>query len=140
MILHSVFPVDYDTSRDWLQGYMAKRLMPTNEDVARWLCVPELPAEIGQALAAFDPIPLSEYMDMDNVRIEYKMFGNFTHGESDNPINVIDVDWEAQQTVNVSEMIKQIPQIDLRVDAGSSPEHMVSPTGGYLINDDDLPF
>jgi hypothetical protein len=137
MILHSVFPATYNRTHDWLQGYMVRRLMPTDKEVKDWLFVPELPSELSEQFAAFDPEPLAPNMQMDNVRIEYQMFGNVKRGESDNPINVIDTDWEQMKAINIAEIIKRMPEIDLRPNDNSPVP--VSRTREYLP-DDDLPF
>jgi len=138
MILHSVFPVEYKQNHDWLQGYMARRLMPTDREVEEWLAVPELPPELAEQFAAFDPKPISQHMQMDNVRLEYQMFGNVKRGESDNPINAIDIDWEKIEAVDIAEIIQAIPEIDLRRN-DTSPVCPVS-TNRYLDDYSDLPF
>lgn len=134
MVKHSVFRVGANREDDWFVQFMMYELMPTDEEIQKELTLPGVPEEYLARLrdAGFDPGPIG--MTMDNIRIEYKLWGHPRRGESPHPINIIDIDWEKinknfapdpEQFIAQYEEIEAAPAI---------------PAEAYTFEEDDLPF
>jgi hypothetical protein len=137
MIIHSVFPATYSRNRDWLQRYMAERLVPTESELRELVTIPDVPKDILDKLSGFDP-EVIQNIEVDNIRIEYDMYAKYVPGKKYiNPINIIDLDWDfMEDPVNVEKVLSSVPTIDLS--SYSEPSY-ASPNPIYLT-EDDLPF
>jgi len=124
MLVHSVFSVGlYGEHDDWFQRLMADILEPSDDDVGRFLAVPEVPAVVLQTLRGFDPEPVGYVMD--NTRLEYHITGERQ------PIKVVDTDWDKINVAKPAEFVQEkCDIIDTVLVAQSS----------FILEDSDLPF
>jgi hypothetical protein len=119
MIIHSVFGINDNKKSDWLVRFLIKELVPTEEDIKNLHQVDKIPQDILDQLKAFDPKPIGFDKYLQNIRIEYKMWGDRERGEQTDPVKVIDRDWEMigkemELRANVSEFISKYKVIDIQ--------------------------
>jgi hypothetical protein len=91
LLVHSVFNSDV-TKQDWLERFMIELLQPDSSDQEWFLSEPEVPKELLKKFALFNPEPYKEIVD--NIKITYKIWGQYTLGDQTEPIQIIDTDWE----------------------------------------------
>ena len=94
LTIHSVFDIDDNKNSDWLVKLMLEELSPTDKDVEEAHKKDEIPDFIMEKLSIFNPQPFGFEKNWDNVKIYYKMVGNWKDGVYTEPITVIDRDWE----------------------------------------------
>lgn len=123
LLMHSVFNSNV-SEHDSLERLMIKLLQPNKEDKEWYIKEPEVPKELLQKLAIFNPEPWRDIKD--NVIITYKMWGNYQRGEQTEPIQITDIDW-FQVEKDANDLVLSIQQhkvIDI-------PK---------IVEDDELPF
>lgn len=131
MVLHSVFRITAPREDDWFVQFMVEELRLTDEEMAEATKAPEIPQEFLDALKDFDPEPVG--LVMDNVRLEYKLWGHPKRGESPMPIHIIETDWEKIESEAPPDPEQFLSQYD-EIDAGAIAEEV------YNLEEDDLPF
>lgn len=113
LVIHSVFKLDAYENGEFIENYMANRLMVTDEQAARPFRK-VIPEDILKKFAMFDPeiIPF----EIHPYRIEYGCREDPVTGEyNKNPITVIDLDFDDEKRVvfNPGEFISQFEDIVL---------------------------
>lgn len=123
LLMHSIFNSNV-SAHDSLERLMIKLLQPNKEDREWYVKEPEVPKELLQKLAIFDPEPWRDIKD--NVVITYKMWGNYQQGEQTEPIQIIDTDWSkvAKEANDLVVSIQRHKVIDI-------PK---------IVEEDELPF
>ena len=94
LIIHSVFDIDDNKSKDWLVRLMINELQPTDEEIIEIHRKDKIPDFIIEKLSIFNPQPFGFEKHIDNVKIYYKMINNWVDGVYIEPITIIDRDWE----------------------------------------------
>ena len=94
LIIHSVFDIDDNKSKDWLVRLMINELQPTDEEIIEIHRKDKIPDFIMEKLSIFNPQPFGFEKHIDNVKIYYKMINNWVDGVYIEPITIIDRDWE----------------------------------------------
>lgn len=100
LMIHSVFRHDVWDVGDWFERHMCTILEPSPEQVEKLHEKREVPNEILEALAIFDPIPSSRFEELwDDNYITYKLWGNYLEGEPYDPIVMTNRRWEKHSNV-----------------------------------------
>jgi len=90
LMIHSVFDINSPKSNDWLVKFMINELQPTEEEIEEAHKKEEIPNWIKNSLSIFDPQPIGIEKYLDNVEIQYKMYGDWKKGEFYDPIIISD--------------------------------------------------
>ena len=117
MIVHSVFGVKDCRKGNWLSQFMISELFPTDGEIKEAHKKDEVPQEILDKLAAFEPVVFGFERNIDDKMIEYNMSGNTFKGEY--PITIIDRTWarigsEAEDRKKAIEAISKYETIKIR--------------------------
>ena len=117
MIIHSIFDINSLEDGDWLAKFMLNELYPTNEEVSEAHKKDDIPQFVLDSLSIFDPMPLGFEKHYDNVKIYYKMYGDWKTGESTTPVTIIDKTWEGfgkkMSNEDLEEIISSYGYIDI---------------------------
>lgn len=129
MCNHSIFNTNIKRV-DWLQRFMLKKLMPTDEEVYQQFHPDPVPQDLLDKFSIFDPVQI--VLEMDLIKIQYGMWHRDHNKRVLDPINIIYTDFD--DIVKQEDVKKEITKYQ---DIESDPVPVSSED--WLV-EDDLPF